>query len=547
MEKRRFYMVVVVAAVVALTPTLVFAQADENGDKTLSPYFFIPNNDSGLEQLPLKSTDADVSIAGVIADVVVTQVYQNTGKKPIEAVYVFPASTRAAVYGMKMIIGERVVEAKIRKRDDARKEYEQARQEGKNASLLEQQRPNVFQMNVANIMPGDQIRVELRYTELIVPKDKVYEFVYPTVVGPRYSSTKAENAPKSEQWVSNPYLHEGQAPSYSFGIKAALAAGFPIADISSPSHKVNVSYSGPDRASVSLDASESAGGNRDFILRYRLDGGKIQSGMLLFEGADENYFLMMVQPPERVTNAAIPGREYIFIVDVSGSMHGYPLEISKQLLRNLIGGLRKFDRFNVILFAGSSQQMSPESVEATQGNVDDAIRMIDHQSGGGGTEMLPALERALSIKKPENFSRTVVIATDGYVSVEERVFDLIGKNLGKANMFAFGIGTSVNRHLIEGMAHVGMGEPFVIAKPDQAAARAEEFRKMIASPVLTQIKVGFEGFDAYDVEPMGVPDVLAERPVIVFGKYRGKAKGRATLMGITGSGRYGNIIEMEKV
>src|SRR4030043_2061503 len=177
---------------VMLIASAAHGQPMEEANKTLSPYFFVKSDDPGVDQLPLKSTSADVKVVGVIADVSVTQVYKNEGKKPLEAIYVFPASTRAAVYGMKMTIGKRTIVAKIKKRDEARREYEQARDAGKSASLLEQQRPNVFQMNVANIMPGDEIKDELKYTELLVPTDRVYEFAYPTVVGPASSNQTAE-------------------------------------------------------------------------------------------------------------------------------------------------------------------------------------------------------------------------------------------------------------------------------------------------------------------------------------------------------------------
>ena len=403
----------------------------ESGDKTLSPYFFVKSDDPLIDQLPLKATSALVNISGVIADVTVTQVYKNEGMKAIEAIYIFPASTRAAVYGMKMVIGKRVIEAKIKKRDEARRDYEQARDQGKSASLLEQQRPNVFQMNVANIMPGDEIKVELKYTELLIPTDRVYEFAYPTVVGPRYSNTKEATASPSDKWVKNPYLHEGEKPTYSFDIAVNIAAGMPIKELTSTSHKVNTTYTSPSSAKVILDKSDKSGGNRDYILRYRLAGDKIQSGLLLFQGEKENFFLLMMQPPKKVTNAQIPGREYIFIVDVSGSMHGFPLEISKKLLRNLIGNLRPSDTFNVLLFSGGSTLMSEESLPATSENIDKAINVIDRQKGGGGTELLPALKRALSLKRADGFSRSVVIATDGYVSVEEEAFDFIRNHLGR--------------------------------------------------------------------------------------------------------------------
>ncbi|MGZ3512441.1 MAG: VIT domain-containing protein [Thermodesulfobacteriota bacterium] len=298
----------------SILATLVFnaasvqSQPMEEANQTLSPYFFVKSDDASVDQLPLKSTSADVKVVGVIADVVVTQIYKNEGKKPLEAIYIFPASTRAAVYGMKMTIGKRTIIAKIRERKEARRQYEEAKQQGKSASLLEQQRPNVFQMNVANILPEDLIQVELKYTELLVPTDGIYEFVYPTVVGPRYSNQPAETALPSHKWVENPYSHQSESPSYTFDITADLAAGLPIQNIACTSHKVDIHYDGPSRATIKLGASEKSAGNRDFILKYQLAGGKVQSGILLFEGEKENFFLLMLQPPKRVNVSQIPPR-----------------------------------------------------------------------------------------------------------------------------------------------------------------------------------------------------------------------------------------------
>jgi Ca-activated chloride channel family protein len=494
--------------------------------------------------MPLKATRAEVRIAGVIADVVVTQIYRNQGRKPLEAIYVFPASTRAAVYGMRMTIGERTVEAQIQKREEARQAYEKARQEGKGASLLEQQRPNVFQMNVANIMPGDEIKTELRYTELLKPTDGVYELVYPTVVGPRYSNQPAAGAPTSEEWSKNPYLHQGEAPPYTFDLRVDLTAGLPIQEMICLSHKVNIDYLDKTRARLQLDASERFGGNRDFILKYRLSGNSIEAGLLLYEGIEENFFLMMMQPPKRVTEAEIPQREYVFIVDVSGSMHGYPLEISKKLLKDLIGALRPTDAFNVLLFSGSSELLAEKSLPASPENIRRALDVIERQRGGGGTELLPALQRALNLPRGENVSRSFVIATDGYVTVEPEAFELIREHLGDANFFTFGIGSSVNRHLIEGLARVGAGEPFVVAGADEAPAKAERLRQYIQSPVLTKVRVNFSGFEAYDVEPPKVPDLFAERPILLHGKWKGKAAGTIKVTGRSGNRDFGETLKV---
>jgi Ca-activated chloride channel family protein len=508
-----------------------------------SPYFFVKSDDPETDALPLQSTAVDASIAGVIADVTVTQVYSNEGENPLEAVYVFPASTRAAVYGMQMTIGERTITARIEERKAAREAYAAAREKGQSASLLEQERPNVFQMNVANIMPGDAIRVELKYTEVLVPEGGVYRFVYPTVVGPRYTGTQGGHEPGAESWTENPYLHEGEAPASTLDIAVRLNAGMPIAEIACPTHQTDLRFKGKTAAAVSLADSEERGGNRDFILKYRLSGSRINSGLMLYEGPEENYFLLVMQPPERVAADAVPGREYIFVVDVSGSMNGFPLDTAKSLLRDLIGRLRPSDRFNVLLFAGGSSVFSEQSVAAASENATRAIRFIESRRGGGGTQLLPALSRALALPAAEGYSRTLVVATDGYVNAEKEAFDLIRKKLGEANLFSFGIGSSVNRFLIEGMARAGAGEPFVVTRPSAAANAADRFRRMIERPVLTDIAIDYGRFSAYAVEPPAVPDMFAERPVVVYGKWKGRPNGVIRLSGQSGSRRFEREID----
>jgi len=378
---------------------------------------------------------------------------------------------------MRMTIGERVVDAKIMERQEARETYEAAKKEGKTTSLLEQQRPNVFQMNLANILPGDEIKVELKYMELLIPEDRVYEFVYPTVVGPRYTTKTAEGAVDTDKWVQNPYLHEGQAPPYTFGLNVELNSGVPIDSVTSSSHDVAIKYSGKNSAQISLK-DEKTGGNKDFVLRYTLSGGKIETGLLLYPGQEENFFMLMMEPPARVKSEAVLPREYIFIVDVSGSMHGFPLDTAKALMKNVITDLRPQDFLNVLLFESGSAVLSPTgSLPASKANKEKALAFIHSQPGGGGTNIVPALTTALALPRTQGVSRIVAVATDGYVDVEPRVFQLIRDNLGAANLFAFGIGTSVNRHLIEGMARAGQGETLVVLTSGVAAKPAARFRQ----------------------------------------------------------------------
>jgi len=521
----------------------------ENGDadRTLSPYFFVKGADSTLDQLPLKATSARVAIAGVIADVKVTQVYRNTGTKAIEAIYVFPGSTRSAVYGMTMTIGERVLNAQIKERGQARADYELAKQQGRSASLLEQQRPNVFQMNVANILPGDEIRVELCYTELLVPTEGTYAFVYPTVVGPRYAGRPGTESSTGEPWVANPYTHAGEKPATTFDLEVQLSAGLPIQRMSCDTHRTSIAYDGRAEATLKLDPSEAQGGNRDVIVKYQLAGGAVQSGLLLDQGKDENTFLLMAQPPKRVTPKDLPPREFVFIMDVSGSQMGFPIEVSKVLMKEMIQGLRPQDLFNVMVFEGSSALWSPASQHATPENAQAALAFVRAQNGGGGTELGSAMRKALGLPRVPGISRTFVVSTDGYISADGQVFDIIRKNLGSANLFTFGIGSSVNRHLIEGMAHAGQGEAFVITRPEQAAAEAEKFRAYVSSPVLTNLKLTTSGFQVQDLEPIQLPDVLADRPVICLGKWTGGAKGTITLSGVSGAGPWSQAFEVGKV
>ena len=530
--------------ILVLVATVGLAHAREPADnqKTLSPYFFVEGAKPGVDSFPLKSTNVVANVSGVIADVTVTQVYENRGSAPLNARYVFPGSTRSAIHGMRIRIGEKFVVARIRERQQASKEFTEAKAAGKSASLLEQERPNVFTMSVANIMPGDRVEVELIYSEMLTPEKGVYEFVYPTVVGPRYSKTPESVAPVSSLWVKSPYLPEGKQSPSKLGIRVNLSTGLPLADLRSTSHPTKVEWENPALAHVTMDADS---GTRDFILEYRLAGKEIQSGLLVYEGPDENFFLLTVQPPARVTTRDIPPREYIFVLDVSGSMNGFPLNTAKEVIRNLIGNLNPSDTFNVVLFAGGSRVMAPASVAADPQNIARAIAVIERETGGGGTELESALRTAIQLPRSRFVSRSVVVVTDGFIAEERGAFELIHENLDSTNFFAFGIGASVNRYLVEGIARAGQGEPFVVIGPDEASAAGERFREYIESPVLTGIKVNYRDFDVYDVEPAAQPDLFAERPIVLFGKWRGRQQGQIEITGRTATGNFRNVFDVK--
>lgn len=568
--KKTFCLLCTLLLILGSFPVIAHATEDESEeeDKLLAPYFILQSEDAPLESFPLKSTEVITNINGIIAETTVIQTYSNNGDTPISARYVFPTSPNVTVHGMTMEIGNTVVTAQIKEKEEAKAVYEEAKSEGKSASLLEQQRPNVFTMDVANIMPGDIAKITLQYTELITPTDGLYEFVFPTVVGPRYAAPEsspssdsdlidetvhlvAENVSQGNHteggWVSSPYLPDGQTPSEEYHITVNLSTGVPVAEVSCKSHEVDITCESDSRLQITLSNPDDYAGNRDFILKYRLMGEEVQSGLVLTESDAENFFLLTVQPPARFTPDDIPPREYLFVLDVSGSMSGYPLKTAKALIRDLVGGLKESDTFNVIAFANDAVLLSPESLPATADNIKAATDFINSEEGGGGTSMMPALEKTIAVPLAEDTARSVIIITDGYISNESDIFDLINANMDTASFFAFGIGTAVNSYLIQGIAQTGLGESFIVTDSEDAETAAEQFRTYIESPLLTGVTINYDGFDVYDTATTAPSILYAQKPLVIFGKWRGTPSGTITVSGKTGTGEYTQEIPVRGV
>ncbi|BCU76044.1 VIT domain-containing protein [Luteolibacter sp. LG18] len=513
-----------------------FLAATTHGETTAAPYFqtVTTGGEKSGDHLPLKSSTAEVKIDGTIARVSLEQVYANTGDKPMEALYVFPASTRAAVHGMVLTTGGRSITARIKEKAAAKAEYEQAKTEKKTAALLEEHRPNVFQMSVANILPGDDIHVTVQWSENIPATDGTYEFVFPTVVGPRYGHGSAE---PTETWSANPHLEAGSPSTATFSLGVQLATALPLAEVKCTSHSVNVDFQSKSTAAVKLvTRSGEEAANRDFILRWKLGQDRVDTGLLLHKGEHENHFLLQVEPPKRVTPDLIPPRDYVFVLDISGSMQGFPLQTAKDLLSQLTSVLRPDDTFNIVTFSGGSEVLSESPVANTPAMVEQARIFITKQQSSGGTELGQALERALKLPGGEGRSRSIVVMTDGFVGFDKEVFATIRSHLGQANLFSFGIGSSVNRSLIEGMARAGQGEPFVVTQPSEVKETVTRFRDLIANPVLAKIRVEADGVELSGIEPSPYPDLFANRPLVITGKWNGEPKGRIIVRGIAGNG-----------
>jgi len=436
-----------------------------------------------------------------------------------------------------MKVGERTIAAELQEIERATTSYADAVRRGQTASFLQDKRPNVLQMQVAHIMPGDRVDVRLIFSEKLLRTDGSYEFMFPTVVGPRYAGHSVE------QWLVNPYIASDNpaAPKISFNV--AIESSLRIQKLFSPSHDINPTYESKKSVTFTLPSVDPV---KDFIVRYVLSSEEVSAGITTYEGQNEKFFTLTLEPPVRKPGQVRLGKEYIFVVDVSGSMSGIPLDMAKTAMRTLLGGLTPSDKFNVLLFAGSTAKFEESSAEASPQNIQRAETFVGSAPAGGGTDLLPALERAFSLPKADDMSRVLVLISDGYVAVEDQAFELVRKNIGNSNFFSLGIGSSVNRFLIEGLATSGHGESLVITSPEYVKSSTETIRSLIHSPVLVGIQAFFEGFDAYDVEPQAIQDVYLDRPVTLIGKWRGARSGKIRITGKTPAEDFKQVVDASK-
>ncbi len=486
--------------------------------------------------LPLKHTEVQAEISGFVTRVKVVQTFTNPYTDPIEAVYVFPLPQNAAVSEMQIRIGDRIVKGVIKKREEAKQIYEDAKKAGKTAALLEQERPNIFSQSVANIMPGNDILVEITYDEVLAYENGLYEFVFPMVVGPRFIpgtpagqqaggwSPDTDKVPDASR-ITPPVLKPGERNGHDINVTVKLNAGVPVRSLECPSHRVVVS---PEPGAGGILAREctvriepnDAIPNKDFVIRYRLTGEKPQMGLLAHQGDLGGYFLLMFQPPETAATETVTPKEMVFVMDCSGSMSGEPISLSKKAVRYALENLNPGDTFQIIRFSESASPFAEEPLPATRANIRRGLSYINGLEGEGGTMMIEGIKAALDYPHRENRLRIVCFMTDGYIGNEAEILDAIQKKLGDdTRLFSFGVGSSVNRYLLESMAEVGRGEVQYILlneKPDEAV---KKFYERVRNPVLTHIRVDWAGLDAHELYPSRVRDLFLGQPVFVLGRY----------------------------
>ena len=514
-----------------------------------------------LGDCPLEHTDVQVSVSGFVAYVQVTQKFANPFKDKIEAVYTFPLGVDAAVTDMTMKVGDRVIRGQIKPREEARQIYEQAKAKGHVASLLDQERPNIFTQWVANIEPGKRIDITISYTELLKYADGRYEFVFPMVVGPRYipGDTPSSPAKGGTGWgrdttavpdasrITPPVAPEGQRAGHDISVKVYVNAGMEIKLIESRQHEVATRWpgKGKQRAIVEL-AQKKTIPNKDFVLSYATVQEGIGDTILMHvDGKKGGFFTLILEPPKKIKPAEVRPRELVFVIDSSGSMSGFPIETAKEVMARCIRNLRPRDTLNLITFAGHTTQLWEEAVANTEANRDKALAFLKDLKGGGGTEMMKAIHACLGGRRDPERTRIVCFMTDAYVGNDMAIVNAVRNYADKAHVFSFGIGTSVNRYLLDNMARAGRGEVEYVLDAKQAPAAAKRFYDRIDAPVLGDVRLDWgelgKYVDAEEVYPRHVPDLFSVKPLVIKGRFQPGAedvKGTLTIRGVTSTGPF---------
>jgi len=503
------------------------------------------------ESVPLVHTDVTLDVRGLAAAATVTQQYVNSGTEPIEAVYVFPLPHDSAVYDMEIRIGNRLIRSVIREREEAKRVYESAKSEGKRAALVEEERPNIFTASVANLMPGDHIEVRLRYVEPLRWEDGRIRLVFPMVVGPRYiPGTQAvghtgtgwavdTDAVPDASRITPPVRNPDSRPGHDISLSVDLDSGFEFGSINSVSHAITVRRLPDGRRHVEL-ASGATIPNKDFVLEVQ-QAESTQPKTALFlspePGTGETYFLLSAFPPTVQPVKRMPV-EMLYMIDVSGSMGGTSITQAREALLQALDRLGPNDRFGILVFNHAYYEFASEPLTATTENLAAARRFVQHLEAGGGTEMLPALLHLMRKPETSGYLRHIILLTDGDLGNEEQIFAALRLKLGGARLYTVAIGSAPNFFLATKMAQFGRGTFTHIADIGEIREQMGRLLETIESPVLTDVKLSFEGVEVAEIYPQRPPDLFLGQPLLIYGRISQGRVGRVHLTARAGDQPY---------
>ncbi len=479
--------------------------------------------------LPLQELRYDTVVVGTLAETTVTQIFYNPLPDRLEAIYTFPLPDDAAVDDYWIRVGQRQIRGALKRREDAEKTYEDARRSGQTAALMTQERPNLFNQAVANIAPGETIEVEMHLVQPLHQRAGRYTLALPTVVGPRYIPAGVGDAAR----ITPPVLPAGAATCTPVDIHVAIDTTLPIEGVRARHHELSVTPH-PQGVAVAL-AGGATRADRDFELSWRLGGVEPRAELMAYKQGADGYFALTIQPPHGFDVGRSRPRELVFVVDVSGSMMGPPLDTARAAIERALAGMRSDDTFNLITFANGAQSFAARPVANTADNRAGALAFLGNQGGfGGGTEMLTGISAALDVPKDPERMRMVLFMTDGYIGNEAEIFRALAAKRGDARLFALGVGSSVNRYLVDGLGRLGRGAATVMGPGERPDAVVTEFYEHVDRPVLTDISIDWGGLAVADASPGELPDLFAGQPVVVYGRYTGELAGSVKLRGKLG-------------
>lgn len=493
--------------------------------------------------LPLQHTDVKANVTAYISSVKVQQTFHNPFSGKIEAKYVFPLPQDAAVNEFIMIIGERRIRGIIRERAEAEEIYRHAKAQGRVASLLIQERPNIFTQSVANIEPGKSIDVSITYFNTLQYRDGWYEFVFPMVVGPRFHPSGSSNGVGavarnsggiSGQKTEVSYLAPNERSGSDIALTLDIDAGVEIEEFASASHVVKTSTSQPEKLHVELGRLDHIP-NKDFVLRYRVAGDRLKSNLLTHRDERGGFFTFMVYPPAELKNVRQHPIEMVFVLDCSGSMKGEPIAQAKAAIRRALTQMRPEDSFQIIRFSNNSSKLGKRPLPATRANVERGLAYLNTLNSSGGTHMIEGIKAALNFPHDPERLRFVVFMTDGYIGNETEIFTAVNHHLGASRIFSFGVGSAPNGYLLDGLARIGNGAVAYLGLNDDAAKIMDNYVNSVRHPALLDVAVDWDGWRVSDVYPKRLPDVFVGRSLIVTGRFEGDQSGTIGITGNAGS------------